>query len=202
MMRRSGRGAAGFTLVEVSIALLLFVLVIVKGVMIFNMAQRSQDDDSTEMLLDSQARAVLDRIAYALMGADRDSLTPDPSAPVYSPNLRYRVSLGVEEGEIVWGGFEAIQLGESSEDGQSVLWLENPGSEAERRAVWCSAVRPFLEGEYPNGKDDNGNGLIDERGLSFTLEQGRVVIQLSIEKQKSDGSTFVQTVESAVRIRN
>ena len=82
-----------------------------------------------------------------------------------------------------------------------VLWRQNPGEPEERRVAWCNAVRPFLEGELDNGVDDNGNGLIDERGLSFTLDKDLVTIRLSLGRAGKEGETVV-CVETSVTVRN
>ncbi len=69
------------------------------------------------------------------------------------------------------------------------------------RVVWngitLCEVAPFLEGEIPNGMDDNGNGLIDERGLSFTFDRHSVRIRLTTQA-RVDGELRVQTVETTV----
>lgn len=68
--------------------------------------------------------------------------------------------------------------------------------------VWTSLARPFLEGEVLNGVDDNGNGLIDEQGLSFTLFGDSVTIRLSIAQTNPEGEEITQTVETVVTVRN
>ncbi|MCZ6597746.1 MAG: hypothetical protein O7B99_08925, partial [Planctomycetota bacterium] len=89
-----------------------------------------------------------------------------------------------------------------SEGGQKVVWKQNPGTPEERRVAWCNTVRPFLGGELMNGIDDNGNGLIDENGLSFTVDRNAVWIRLSLERMSKDGSTVTESVETVVTCRN
>jgi type II secretory pathway pseudopilin PulG len=191
-------GGAAFTLLEMVIAVALMAVVVIKAAMILDMANERHDVDTTEMALEAQAHRVLDRIAYAILGTSRERLLPDPQAPISSGELRYEVSVGVEDGEIVWDDPERIGTGD--EVGQIVWEKAPPLGESERR-LWCSVARPLLEGELANGRDDNGNGLIDERGLSFTLDGDTVTIRLTLERQTRHGLT-TRTVETTVTLRN
>jgi len=192
---RSAR--AGFTIIEVSIALVLLAIVSIKVAMLLDMAADAESADSADLALADQAGRTLDQIAFAVMGANRETLFPDPESPTYSERVDYEVSLGVQDGEVVWGDPERI-------DGsnEQVLWVENPGAAEERRVVWCNVVRPFLEGEELNGVDDNGNGLVDEKGLNFTLQGNMVRIRLSLERIKSSGEVITQSIETRVTLRN
>jgi hypothetical protein len=63
-------------------------------------------------------------------------------------------------------------------------------------------VRDFLEGELPNGVDDNRNGLIDESGLTFVIESGVVRVLLTLEREGRGGESLTYTRESVVHCRN
>ena len=192
-----GRGRGGFTLIEALIAMSLLVIVVVKLTMVLNSASETTSKQSAAMTLEDQARRVLDQIAYAVMSADRDALFPDPESPNYSTAVTFRISLGVDSGEVIWDDPETIEL-----DGSRVLWRQNPDLPEERRVAWCNVVRPFMEGEVPNGADDNENGLTDEEGLSFTLYKNAVTIRLCLERPQSDGTTLTEPVETVVTVRN
>ena len=189
---------AGFTLLEMTVALALFLVVSVNVTVLMRMSSESQAENMTVAVLDDQAQRVMDQIAFAIMGASRDKLFPADEAPSDSSRLRYEVNLGVEDGVVVWSDPQLIEL---SGDTQ-LAWRERPGEEDERRVVWCNVVRPFLEDEIVNGFDDNGNGLIDERGLSFVLEGDTVTIRLTLERQGSDGPPVTRTLSSVVTCRN
>ena len=68
--------------------------------------------------------------------------------------------------------------------------------------VWSNLVRPFLEGELQNGIDDNGNGLIDEKGLSFVVWKNSVTIRLTLGRQVEGGDWINETVVTTVTCRN
>jgi hypothetical protein len=81
-----------------------------------------------------------------------------------------------------------------------VTWFENPGAPQERRVVWSNLVRDLLEGEEVNGIDDNANGLIDEDGLSFTVDGSRITVRLSLGTTGRGEET--KSVETTISCRN
>ena len=117
----------------------------------------------------------------------------------HTSDIRYSFSLGLEDGVVVWSDPEEIRL---SATGEAVEWLGNPGTPEEQRVVWSHLVSPFLEGELLNGLDDNGNGLIDEEGLSFVIDGQRVVIRLTLNRPEVNGRTAQETIERVVTCRN
>ncbi len=187
------------TAMELVLALALLAIIALKASMVLTSANEAQQQDSAIMALEDQARRALDQIAYAVMGSDRDSLIPDPESPIFSTSLRYSISLGVEDGEVVWDDPEEIGL---SLDESQVIWRKNPGTAEELRVAWCNVVRPFLEGEIPNGTDDNGNGIVDENGLSFVVERDAVTIRLSVQRPGPQNQPISETVSTMVTVRN
>jgi len=187
---------AGWTLIELVLAGLLVTGVMTKAAFVVNAALGLASEESASMHYEDQARAVIERIALAVMGSDRESLLPQIEE-LHSSSIRYSFSLGLEDGEVVWSDPEEIGLGDGA-----VEWRENPGAAEERKAVWTTLVSPLLEGELVNGVDDNGNGLIDEDGLSFVLEGQRIVIRLTLRRPEVGGRTVQQSVESIVFCRN
>ena len=191
---------AGFTLIEALIALALGAILVAKIVMVVDSAEDASVDGTAELVLEDQARRVLDQIAFAVMSADRDELFPDPESPEFSREVTFRASLGVQGGVEILADPERIGLGA---DGRQVVWRQNPDMPEERRVAWCNVVRPFFSGETENAIDDNGNGLADETGLSFTLEGRSVTIRLCLERKRSGGRRpIVRTVETVVTARN
>jgi len=190
---------AGLTLLETLLGLTLLALVAQKAYTAFKVASEVTTTEMSNALVEDQARKVLRQICYAVMSSHRDSLDPARSAPFDTDDLRYQIHLGVQDGEIVWSPPELISLEEAS--GQ-VVWTDDPDAALSRRVVWSNLVAPFLEGELPNGIDDNGNGLIDERGLSFTVDRNAVTIRLTLEREMDDGRTITKTVQTTVTCRN
>lgn len=195
-MKPLSSARAGWTLVELLLAASLTGLVMTKGALVLREAFGSAGRSTASMHSEDQARALMDKISFAVMGSERDTLFPAVE-DVHSSQIRYTMSLGLEDGELVWSEPEEIRL-----DGTAVEWRENPGAAEERRVTWSSLASPLLAGETVNGVDDNGNGLVDEDGLSFVLEGDSVRIRLTLRRPEVDGRTVEQTVESVVYIRN
>lgn len=197
-MRRA-RPSSGFSLVEAIIALALIGLVVTKLTVVMGDAQEAHHQETTSMALEDQAMELIDKIAYAIVGSSRSSLDPNPAVPFFSPRMRYAISLGVEDGKVVWGDPEEIGLVE--EEGE-LYWGQNLGLESERRVVWANTVSQLLEDELPNGEDDNGNELADELGLCFVLEGSKVTIRLTLERVDESGERIQVRRETEVTVRN
>ena len=190
---------SGFTLLELTFALALATIVIVKLFLVIRETSEVQSRGSTEMAIEDQAYRLLDQIAFAVMGASRETLFPDPESPIHSDEIQYEVNLGLEDGVVIWGDPEWIGLSETE---TQAVWTVNRGEEDERSVVWCNFVRPFHENELENGADDNANGLADERGLSFVLDDDSVHIRLTLERIGPDGEPVRKTVHTTVTCRN
>jgi type II secretory pathway pseudopilin PulG len=186
----------GWTLIELAIATTLLSVVLAKAVNVLRSAYGVIAVQTTSMAADDQARQSVDRIAKALMGAQRVTLWPSLEG-IHTTRVRYRTNAGSVGGEIDWA-LEEIALAE----GGVIRWRTAPDRPEERGAVWAHGVRPLLEGEVSNGIDDNGNGLIDEEGLSFVVDGDGVIIRLSTERAELAGHPIVQTFERRVRCRN
>jgi hypothetical protein len=200
-MKRSVRARssrAGWTIIEVVLASVLMGTVMVKAAFLMKSALGLASDATASMHDEDHARRVMDRIALAIMGSNRDQLVPGVEE-VHNKRLRYNFSLGLEDGEMVWSDPEEIRLADT---GREVEWRENPDELEERKVVWTNLVRPLLEGEEINGVDDNENGLIDEDGLSFVIEGDIVTIRLTLERTEIGGQVVPQTIETVVNCRN
>ena len=197
--RRTAEENSGFTLLEALLAFSLLGLVGFKIYGAMSAMNQSVDKQSLDAQVEDQARRVLRQIAYEVMGSNRETLAPDAPAHLGSDKLRYQVSLGVQDGEVVWADPEQLSLEERM---QQVVWSENPETNLERWVVWSNMVAPYLEGELPDGMDNNNNGLIDEKGLSFELDGNSVTVRVTLECLKNDGTAAAKTVQTTVTCRN
>ncbi|MBI1382680.1 MAG: hypothetical protein GC161_16515 [Planctomycetaceae bacterium] len=196
--RPSSRG--GFTLWEIIIASGILGIVIVNVSLLLRATSDNHNDSQVLQSLDLHARQTLDRIVIALQSAAKNSVIPAAEAPLYSSAVDYDVSLGVEDGVVVWGEPERIGL---QMDTGEVLWFRSMSTEDERRVVWGRHVRPVMAGESPgNGLDDNANGIIDELGLSFTVDGDSVRIRMTLERENTNGAEVMREFEQIVSFRN
>lgn len=191
--------SSGFTLVEAVIGLVLLGLVLTKLGLVLDQARKAHEEESVALVLEDQALILVDRIAYALYGSDAESLDPFMEAPLPTSEVRYRISLGVQDGQTVWSDPEVIGL---TEDGQSVYWGQNVGAAQERTVVWANTVSQMLQDELMNGLDDNGNDLADELGLAFVMSGRSIVVRLTLERRQDDGRVVQVTRETTVTCRN
>ena len=199
--RRTRSRRSGFTLIEMMVAVALLGLVIGNVYMVLGDSSKAFGSQTTVFEAETQARRTLDRIALAVVGASRDTLFQTPAAPSSTPELNFTTSQGLQDGEILEGTPQRISLATAGGFHQ-VTWAENPGTESERKSVWTKWASEFLEGETLNGADDNGNGLIDEKGLNFVLEGSSVLVQLTIARRAADGNWVTRTLEARVTCRN
>lgn len=192
------RSRGGFTLIELIFSITLVAIVLGQATYVMRSVSKSAQDDTTGAVLEDQVQAALDRIAYAIMGSNRATLVPKAEGDHFT-DLKYKVSLGFEDGAAVWADPEQIAL---DADDEEVVWSENPGAAEERSVVWTKYVSPLMEGEIFNGDDDNGNGLIDEEGLSFVIDGNAVTVRVTLRRLDRHGNPVSVNRETTVTCRN
>jgi hypothetical protein len=149
--------------------------------------------------LDMQLDRTMDRIALALMAARKDSLLPANNTPLFTAHLDFNQSKGFEDGHEIFGDTERIELVDGAEQ---IVWKQRPDTVDERKVVWTNWVRQYFKDEAANGIDDDANGLIDEWGLSFTVDGNRVTIRLTLEREGPEHAILKRTQETTVTCRN
>ena len=155
--------------------------------------QRNYGSKSVANDVGARAWRTLDRIAMAQVGASRDTLTVAREAPENDSEINSEInsatSLALAEGVPTRSNPQRSVL--TSDGAPSIAWVENPGDTHETRVIWSRDVRAFAAGEVPNGIDGNGNGLIDEKGLSFAIEGNTVIVSLTLERPGRRGRARV-----------
>ncbi len=189
---------SGLTLVELCIVLALLGVMFYKMSMVMSQVQDVGKRETASIALEDRASVVLNRIAYAVIGCDANTLSPDNPVPFGPNRLEFKLSLGVEDNKTVWGDPEVIGL---AEDASQLFWGKNVDSAEEQIVVWCRTVAEFYSSEEDNGLDDNANGITDEAGLCFAIEGSSVTIYLTLE-QIIDGQPERFTKSTVVTCRN
>ena len=177
----------------------LLGLVTANVTMVLRATSKAYDSDTAMAALEVSAAQTLNRVCLALMGASRDAIDPPVEFPLHTSQVQYEKNLGVADGAPVWSDPETIahDLQQSR-----VVWTTNPGEEGSKSVVWGRDVRQLLASEMLNGVDDNGNGLIDETGLTFSMEGERVHIWLTLERLNDAGELVQRKIETCVTCRN
>jgi prepilin-type N-terminal cleavage/methylation domain-containing protein len=197
-VHNTARGA--FTLIELMVAMTLLALVVGNVFMILGQTSKAMGSQSVTFETETQVQRTLDRIAMAIVGSSEDTLYITAEAPAFVSSLNYEANLGMENGLAVWSDPRRIALGTAGSG--EVTWFENPDTTSERRIIWSKFVPQFLAGEIANGVDDNGNGLIDESGLSFSKSGRTITIHLTISRPGANGEFVTRTHSAQVTCRN
>lgn len=204
----------GFTLVEMAIAV---TLLSVLGGLFFLTTESTTNAVGTGVAvaeLDARALRALDRVCESLKSTSADMASPQQVTPFSATELEFQRALGANaDGTIAWSAVERFELeydeadngvdddGDGLVDEGRLVWVEDPGAN-ERRAVLCQGVREYLEGESFDGEDENGNGLIDERGFALDFSGSRVTVRLTLVGRDSNGHALASTVQRSVAFRN
>ena len=192
---------SGFTVLELMIALTILALVAVNVSTVTRTGAQAARSGAFREQLNDEADQTLDRISLALMSSGAANLYPVVSAPLYTNEVTYSISLGVEGGRQIESLPESISW-QQLEDRGRVQWRENPGLADERVVTWSNWVPTLFEGESFNGTDDNGNAIVDESGLAFDMRGELVNIHLTIERKGPDGNMTPTTRRIQVACRN
>lgn len=202
---------AGYTMIE-----LVFTFTILSAVL-FGIGFASQkasdayEQNRVRTAIVSRGYQALDRIADEFVEAEAATITP--AAPgVGATTITYRISDGaggfgpdrtirfeMEPGELD-DGIDNDQDGTIDE--ARVFWIEDEGGANERSVVLVNGVRSLMANEVANFIDEDGNGLVDERGLVFQLDGSVLNVQLTLEELDLTGRAISKTFQTAVRIRN
>ena len=203
MIHRNTTRKSGFTMIELLIALVILTLIVTNISMVTKTGSAAYEASVFRNNLNEQLDQNLDRIALAIMASDAEGLDPLPVAPASSPQITYRASLGIIDEVVQFDDAERIAwvAGAGPAAGQ-VVWTEKPGEVDQRDVIWSNWVPTMFDGELPNGGDDNGNGLLDESGLSFDTNGDEVFIRMTVERVGPDGNLVPMQAIRNVTCRN
>lgn len=208
---------AGFTLIELAVAIAILGLVMGSIMGVMESAKKGYGQGSTATLVQTLSRRALDRIASELENAGQGTLLPNP-LNIACDDLVFQSVIGVDEvaGTPIFGNSTRLRFaygggdtnngldddGDGLIDEGRVILTRNYLAANESSVVIARGVNELAEGELANGLDDNGNGLADERGFSMTLQGNLLILRLTVSRVSAEGTTTVSTNETAVSFRN
>jgi prepilin-type N-terminal cleavage/methylation domain-containing protein len=215
---RSRRRSNGFTLVESLIAVTLLAVLFLAVAQTSSRASDAFDEGSAEHSLSTGTHRCLDRITQAIEFADGGILAGlgGTALGVDADEVSFQTVTGWVGTDLERSGPIVIRAepetgelndgldndGDELVDEIQVVQVENEGLPDERRTVLARGVAELYEGEIANNLDDNGNGLKDERGLSFSATGDVVSVRLTCQRRDEAGRLLTKTAETAVRLRN
>lgn len=223
--RRHSR--AGFTLLEVIIAITILALILVNVQLVSKSGTAAARSGAMMSSLENELEMTLDRITFALMSAQDEEIEGPLPAPVPSSFVRFASVIGRDaEGNVLMSPTEQIswvahdgtptasggsgvggkgdpqQTGGSGRvtlEGGRVTWVEDSDAAASRKVTWSNAVPLVYEGEVDgNAEDDNENGLLDEAGLAFARDGSQVQVFLTVERVDEKGTK--RPVQRSLRV--
>jgi hypothetical protein len=206
----------GYTLLEMSIALVMLVMVVGAMVTIGVSSDRSYRTGTTAAHLEAQVETAIERIVSDLRIARLDSLTPDPAPGAGTVAIEYVQPVGIVNGVVQWSPLRRLAFEydprelndglDNDSDGLvdegMVVLTEDVGGPGQRRHVITRWVRELAAGEVANGRDDNNNGLVDEPGFFVERFDKTIVVHLTLEKKDGEGRLRTRTVRTSARMRN
>ena len=219
-MRRANRSPracrCGYSLIELSIAMVLFAIVLGSLAMVSRTSDRMFRTGTVISHLESQVKIATDRFVRELRIAGVDTIDPDPAPGVGGSDIRYVQAVVGEFGEVEWTPIRRLFLeyesgevndgidnnGNGLVDEGRVVLVDDFGGANERRLVLTRWVSEFLEGEIENGVDDNGNGLVDERGFTVERVGESFVVRLTLQRMVNGGRLQTRTGRTSTKPRN
>lgn len=203
---------SGYTLVESVIGMTILVTLLGSAVVVLDSSQRSFNETISSGIVNRSAARALDRISRALTGARLSALVISPEAD----SVGFQKVAGWAGGSVVWSKNSELRLeyerneldngidddGDGLVDECQIVMTENVGQPDERSVVLVKSVREFLEGEEPDGADNNGNLIEDERGFCIELQDASAVIRLTLLRRDPEGEVRLRTLDTTVGLRN
>lgn len=189
------------------------VVVGIRAVMVTGTVTRTTVSSSD---LEQRLHRAMDQISRELMQAREETLDPVPELPMGASALTYERAEIDLTGRIVWTQPRSVELAPATDDpedgidndgnglvDEQEIWLvRDAGLISEQRSLIATGVAKQLEGEQENVSDDNLNELIDERGLSFEMRDGVLLIRLTLQSRGEGGALTSRTSQTAIRMRN
>jgi hypothetical protein len=213
----SRRAVAGHTLIEIVVGTALFMVLMGSIALISSTGTRLFKTSITQQDVESQARRALNRVQRALLSSDQGALAALPASPLWDERIIFDQpeEISTRTGVIDWTStliefrYDNGEVddgvdndGDGLIDEGVVVLVKDWNGPDEKTVTLCHGVSEYLENEILDGDDDNGNQLIDERGLSFARVDQNLVIRLSLERVDDEGRLFVRTFETSVWLRN
>jgi len=210
------RRTSGFTLTELVLAGAILAVTLGALTLFTTRSADALGQGALQGEVDARLRRTLARVTDELLPSGAAVLTPAAVKPAGSTTLTYRRSEGAVNGTIRWGAPQrlafAYETGEIDDgldnnrnglvDEGVVVWTRDVGSPDEVSVILCHDVSEFAEGEVENDADDDGDGLVDERGFSFERTSSHVHVHLTLARLDAQRRLLTRALEVTLQPRN
>lgn len=212
---RAPRRRAGFSLLELSMAVSLFALVMGSALTLVLDGRDLARDSQQRASATRKAQAALDRALDELREAN-DTVNPDPSGGGGADNLQFQTPLAVNGSVVNWSGarqllFEADPadpLGGGDQDSDGLIdegrlvFVRDLGALNERRVVLANNVPRRDPDELANNADDDGDGVIDEGGFNVRRVGNVFTLRLVVSEPGAGATRQIGRAEASLVLRN
>jgi prepilin-type N-terminal cleavage/methylation domain-containing protein len=209
------RRESGMSLIEVSVASGIVSVLLFAATSVANRSFTASQNMDRGSDLERKGQAAMEAIAGALTDAGRTTLNPLPLTPYGSSSLSFRPAAGYTAGSVTWKDPSVIEWRSSQKDPENgldddndivddgeVVFRHNVGTSGENLVLLARGVPARAPGELVNSADDNGDGLRDERGLSFVMVKNGIRVRLATVRIDSDKKIIVRMAERIVALKN
>ena len=203
MRADSRRPARGMTTIEMAVS-----LAIISSILWITGAALSRSFASTSELnrtnaSESRAEVFVERVAAALADAGRTSLSAC-APPAGASALDFRCASGFASEAVTWQAPQRIEWVVNPSDSTmgSVVWTRDVGLTTQTSVTIATNVPALAPGEIANSLDDDGNGLVDEKGLSFSRTGNALRVRISVKRSSAAGTFVTVTSERTIALRN
>lgn len=219
---RRPRDRSGQTVIEVAFAGVLIAILFGAVALATTRGSGAARQTISTAAVEVHGQRLLGRLASEFLDADRVELagqfTSGSPAPIALSSVEYHRIEGFAGGVPTFGPTRRIELRHESGDPDDGIDNDSDGLVDECRVVLVpdadtaplvaielgTGVREHLEGESGMPGDQNGNGLVNERGLCLTYDAATstLTLRLTIERRGGDGRRATRTVQTSVYVRN
>lgn len=210
------RREAGMSLIEVSVASGIVSVLLFAATSVANRSFTAAQNMDRASDLERKGQTAMETICAALTDAGRTTLNPLPLTPYGSSSLSFRPAAGYTAGTVTWKDPCVIEWRSSAKDPEDgldndnnglvddgeVVIRRNVGTANENTVLLATGVPARAPGELVNSADDNGDGLRDERGLSFVMVKNGIRVRLATARIDSDKKLITRMAERIVALKN
>ncbi|MFN0249129.1 MAG: type II secretion system protein [Kofleriaceae bacterium] len=216
MFRSNDRRRAGFTLVEVSLSIVILGSILGTIAMVQGRGESAAKVSTAQTEANLKAARLLDRLVRDLQPFGGDGATPSQSTNLGTDTLTYQLSTGVVGGVVQWGTPRRLDLqldageldngvdddGDGLVDERALLLTIDVGTADQRTTILSDEIVELYPGETANVLDDNGNGVTDERGFNLHRTGNLLAVRVAVAVPGPDGSVVTAALETSFRVRN
>lgn len=213
----------GFSLIELMVTIAILSVIVAAIYSVLVSSTKAYRTGVAKGKMEDDARMMVERIAVLVTEASLATIDGNaavggiqqPLAPAGSSEIMFQPVQGTDgNGNRVLGNLQGVfwQIGSGETDNGIDDDHDQLIDEAQvffgdavtiSTADWGYNVAEFAEGEIGgDAVDNNGNGLVDERGLNFQLSGSSVIIRMTVQSTDEHGDLMQATVETTVIIRN